>query len=136
MPLMSGGRSLLLGAAQVKDVERLRDADARRHGVPRGAEPDGSLARTLGSGGESALYPSLRTLLVGGEAVPERLLRKLTARFPQARVIELYGPTEAVIVSTRYRADGGAADGVPSWTSRTASAGRLPTHASTFSMRR
>ena len=44
--------------------------------------------------------------------MPERLLRKLTARFPHARVIELYGPTEAVIVSTRYRADGGAVDGV------------------------
>ncbi|HEY6237056.1 MAG TPA: AMP-binding protein, partial [Candidatus Elarobacter sp.] len=51
-------------------------------------------------------YGSLHTILVGGEAVPERLLGKLTARFPQARVFEFYGPTETVIISTRYRADG------------------------------
>ena len=112
MPLVSGGRSLLLGASQVKDIDQLRaltqDATVF-HAVPSLME---AWLEALGSGGHSAQYPSLRTLLVGGEAVPERLLRKLIARFPHARVIELYGPTEAVIVSTRYRADDGAADGV------------------------
>ena len=48
MPLISGGRSLLLGASHVKDVEQLRDLDASRHRVPRGAEPDGSVARSAG----------------------------------------------------------------------------------------
>ena len=79
MPLISGGRSLLLGTAQVKDVERLREltqAATVFHAVPSLME---AWLEALGSSGASALYPSLRTLLVGGEAVPERLLRKLTA---------------------------------------------------------
>jgi non-ribosomal peptide synthetase component F/aryl carrier-like protein len=112
MPLLSGGRSLLLSAAQVRDIGRLRELTQHAtvfHAVPSLME---AWLEALDSGGASTPYASLHTLLVGGEAVPERLLRKLTARFPHARVFELYGPTEAVIVSTRYRADGGAVDGV------------------------
>ena len=112
MPLLNGGRSLLLSAAQVRDIEQLRaltQAATVFHAVPSLME---AWLEALGSGGETAQYASLQTVLVGGEAVPERLLRKLTARFPHARVIELYGPTESVMVSTRYRADGAAVDGV------------------------
>ena len=112
MPLLSGGRSVLLGASQVKDIGQLRALTQHAtvfHAVPSLME---AWLEALGSGGESTQYASLQTVLVGGEAVPERLLRKLTARFPHARVIELYGPTESVMVSTRYRADGAAVDGV------------------------
>ncbi|HEY6233702.1 MAG TPA: AMP-binding protein, partial [Candidatus Elarobacter sp.] len=108
MPLVSGGCSLLLGSAQVKDIEQLRARTQHAtvfHAVPTLMEA------WLDSLGASE-YGSLHTILVGGEAVPERLLGKLTARFPQARVFEFYGPTEAVIISTRYRADGAALTGV------------------------
>ncbi|HEV2644144.1 MAG TPA: amino acid adenylation domain-containing protein, partial [Candidatus Elarobacter sp.] len=102
MPLVNGGRSLLLGGTQVKDIEQLRARTQHAtvfHAVPTLMEA------WLDSLGASE-YGSLHTILVGGEAVPERLLLKLTARFPQARVFEFYGPTETVIISTRYRADG------------------------------
>ncbi|MBV8369590.1 MAG: amino acid adenylation domain-containing protein, partial [Candidatus Eremiobacteraeota bacterium] len=108
MPLTTGGCSLLLGSAQVKDLEQLRARTQHAtvfHAVPTLMEA------WLDSLGASE-YGSLHTLLVGGEAVPERLLRKLTERFPAARVFEFYGPTEAVIISTRYRADGSALEGV------------------------
>ncbi|MBV8368733.1 MAG: amino acid adenylation domain-containing protein, partial [Candidatus Eremiobacteraeota bacterium] len=108
MPLVTGGRSLLLGAADVRDLAQLRARTRRAtvfHAVPTLMEA------WLDAIGPSE-YGALHTLLVGGEAVPQRLLRKLTERFPQARVFELYGPTEAVIVSTRYRADGTPLEGV------------------------
>ncbi|HEY6236688.1 MAG TPA: amino acid adenylation domain-containing protein, partial [Candidatus Elarobacter sp.] len=108
VPLVSGGCSLLLGSGQVKDIEQLRARTQHAtvfHAVPTLMEA------WLDSLGASE-YGSLHTILVGGEAVPERLLGKLTARFPQTRVFEFYGPTEAVIISTRYRADGAASTGV------------------------
>ncbi|HEY6235346.1 MAG TPA: amino acid adenylation domain-containing protein, partial [Candidatus Elarobacter sp.] len=108
MPLVSGGCSLLLGSAQVKDIEQLRARTQHAtvfHAVPTLME---AWLDSLGA----TEYGALHTVLVGGEAVPDRLLLKLTARFPQARVFEFYGPTEAVIISTRYRADGTALEGV------------------------
>ncbi len=108
MPLVTGGRSLLLGAGDVKDIARLRARTQRAtvfHAVP-------TLMEAWLDSIDSSEYGSLHTLLVGGEAVPERLLRKLAERFPRARVFEFYGPTEAVIISTRYRADGSSLEGV------------------------
>ena len=48
------------------------------------------------------IYPALRCILVGGEAVSDALLKRLARTFPKAEVIELYGPTEATIISSYY----------------------------------
>ena len=112
LPLISGGTSLVLKAGQVMDVAGLiaRTGDATfLHAVPSLMD---AWLEALGSDGPSR-YPQLRCLLVGGEAVPEQLLHRLSAAFPHARVVELYGPTEAVMISTFYRAEGGGSHAVP-----------------------
>src|SRR4029077_10982123 len=52
--------------------------------------------------------PRLRAVLVGGDVVPPELLADLRATFPRARVHVLYGPTEATILCTCWKADGTA----------------------------
>jgi len=57
-----------------------------------------SMAMML-TGDESALV-SLKVLCVGGEAFPMDLARSLRARAPQAKLFNMYGPTETTIWST------------------------------------
>src|SRR6185436_7437853 len=103
LPLLSGGCSQLLDAALVKDldalVERTRTVTVL-HAVPSLME---RWCERLGPLGAQT-YPNLRTLLVGGEAVPQRLRERLSERFPWAEVVELYGPTEATVISTASEA--------------------------------
>ena len=48
---------------------------------------------------EQAL-PTLRTFLFCGEVLPVPLARRLRERFPGARIINTYGPTEATVATT------------------------------------
>ncbi|HYU30931.1 MAG TPA: thioesterase domain-containing protein, partial [Thermoanaerobaculia bacterium] len=48
-------------------------------------------------------YRRLRTVFVGGDAVPEALLADLLEVFPRAEVRVLYGPTEGTIICTSHR---------------------------------
>lgn len=47
-----------------------------------------------------ASLPTLRTFLFCGETLPVSLARRLRARFPDARIINTYGPTEATVAAT------------------------------------
>ena len=47
-----------------------------------------------------ASLPSLTTFLFCGEALPVPLARRLRERFPNARIINTYGPTEATVAAT------------------------------------
>ncbi|MGN6316029.1 AMP-binding protein [Trinickia sp.] len=47
-----------------------------------------------------ASLPMLRTFLFCGEMLPAPLARRLRERFPQARIINTYGPTEATVAAT------------------------------------
>ncbi|WP_345813655.1 D-alanine--poly(phosphoribitol) ligase [Paraburkholderia sp. PREW-6R] len=44
--------------------------------------------------------PSLATFLFCGEVLPAALVRQLRQRFPSARIINTYGPTEATVATT------------------------------------
>ncbi len=104
LPLVNGGTTLLLVRDHVRDLAQLvvsSGAATFFHAVPSLMDAWVSL---LGVEGARTQYPALRTLLVGGEAVPEALLQKLLAHFPHAEVMELYGPTEATIFSTIRKA--------------------------------
>ncbi|MPY60067.1 amino acid adenylation domain-containing protein, partial [Streptomyces spongiae] len=48
---------------------------------------------------------SPRVVALGGEPVPEQLLADLEAAFPEARIINFYGPTEATIYATAWQSD-------------------------------
>ncbi len=111
LPLVSGGRTVLTDAAEIKDmghlVERTRSATVFNavtslmdvwHQHLRGEDADG-------------LYPRLRALLVGGEPVSQRLLEELSAQFSDAEIVETYGPTESALYCTScsgYAGGGGA----------------------------
>ncbi|WDF36152.1 amino acid adenylation domain-containing protein [Streptomyces sp. T12] len=48
---------------------------------------------------------SPRVIALGGEPIPEQLLTDLQAAFPEARVVNFYGPTEATIYATAWQSD-------------------------------
>ncbi len=104
LPLLSGARSLLLRSEQVKDLSqlaRLTLGATHFHAVPSLVE---AWLNFIGREGAAARYPEIRMLLAGGDAVSRELLRKMMTYFPQAEVVELYGPTESTMISTFYRA--------------------------------
>lgn len=57
-----------------------------------------SMAMMLG--GESDKLAGLQVICVGGEALPMELARSLRAKAPQAKLFNMYGPTETTIWST------------------------------------
>ncbi len=78
----------------------------RRHAVTH-LQCTPSMARMLAAtpDGREALG-ALRTLLVGGEALPEPLAQELLEAVP-GRVLNMYGPTETTVWSTCQPVDGG-----------------------------
>ncbi|WP_166210643.1 amino acid adenylation domain-containing protein, partial [Cognatiluteimonas telluris] len=102
LPLVRGGRTVLVPPAQVKDIGALVEATSQAsylHVVPSLMQV---LLAYLESPGANR-FERLRCVLVGGEAVPHDLLQRMQARWPGADVVELYGPTEATLVSSFYR---------------------------------
>jgi amino acid adenylation domain-containing protein len=100
LPLVSGGTTYLTDARRIKDIDYLLEQtrtatvfnavtslmDAWRQSAPRD--------------NATQLYPALRTLLVGGEPVSQRLLNQLARQFPHTQLVETYGPTEATLYCT------------------------------------
>ena len=104
-PLLAGGVCHLVPLAPALDVERLLDllpVVTRLHAVP-------ALMRQVVEGvrRRGARHPRLRTLFVGGDAVPSDLLAAMVATFPAAEVRVLYGPTEAAVIATSWTAPAG-----------------------------
>lgn len=102
LPLVSGGAVRIVNKAQVLDVEKLvevTDQVTVLHAVP-------SLMRqwldAVLASGSQAQYPHLRLLLVGGEAVPAGLLKRIRQWRPSVRLLALYGMTESTIVCSSF----------------------------------
>ncbi len=103
-PLLTGGTVALMPARAVVDVEELAAAVAgwtRFHAVPSLMI---QLVAAVRRRQEGARLDGVRTVFVGGDAVPEDLLHELRETFPRAAVWVLYGPTEATILSAAHRA--------------------------------
>ncbi|MFD3919673.1 amino acid adenylation domain-containing protein [Streptomyces sp. NPDC058595] len=56
---------------------------------------------------------SARTLALGGEALPADLADHVVRTMPGTRLFNAYGPTEATVYATAWRADGPPAGGAP-----------------------
>lgn len=52
-----------------------------------------------------AYLPSLDTFLFCGEVLPHALCKRLGQRFPHARILNTYGPTEATVATTLIEVD-------------------------------
>ncbi|MEG3162940.1 amino acid adenylation domain-containing protein [Sphingomonas sp. LB2R24] len=99
LPLSNGAASQLLGSDIPKNIDILVEQTQRVtvfHAVPSLMK----LWRKYLDVDAAAFYPHMRVILVGGEAVPFQLLNDLAVQFPGKKIIELYGPTEASIIST------------------------------------
>ncbi len=100
-PLLAGGSVHLAGLRPALDiaglVARLGEM-TRLHAVP-------ALMRQIAEGVRAAPVDvsRLRTLFVGGDAVPDDLLAEMRRAFPAAEIRILYGPTEATIICASHR---------------------------------
>ncbi len=98
-PLLTGAATRLLPSPALLDdrrfAEELEDASVV-HAVPALLRQVLSVARAS----ERGTLPRMRRVLVGGDMVPPELVADAGAVFPDARVIILYGPTEATVLST------------------------------------
>ena len=105
VPLVSGASVRMLARDVVRDLDLLIAATQDStvlHAVPSLMAKWLERVRQL----PEASYPKLRLLLVGGEAVPDDLLRAIRAWRPDVELIELYGMTESAVVCASYRPDG------------------------------
>jgi amino acid adenylation domain-containing protein len=96
LPLVTGGRVLLLRREEVLDAARL--VDRLEPATLMNAVP--SLQRSLIERlcSDSRRLGALRMAFVGGEAVERELLVQMREAFAPARVVVLYGPTEATLI--------------------------------------
>ncbi|HSF41608.1 MAG TPA: amino acid adenylation domain-containing protein [Thermoanaerobaculia bacterium] len=108
-PLLAGGTAVLFGLRPTLDlpelVARLGEL-THLHSVPSLMRQIVAAVRAEGREGG---YPQLRTLFVGGDAVPSDLLPEMRRAFPAADIRILYGPTEGTIICTSYRVPEAAA---------------------------
>lgn len=100
MPISCGGSVRIIAPETVKDLDRLiaetQDVTIL-HAVP-------SLMRNWLQAvmQRQNIYPHLRVLLTGGEAVPLELLHALKNWNGQLRVLATYGMTEATVICAAY----------------------------------
>ena len=97
--LLHGARLLVVPAETTRDAGDLRALIARDR-VTVLCQTPSELASLIGADAQATHpLPSLRFLVVGGEALPKGLLRPWFARYgdEQPRVINAYGPTETTM---------------------------------------
>ena len=106
MVLICGGRAVLVARDEVPDMALLSqrlEGCTLLHGVPS------LMSEIVGWRRQSPRSLSeIRMLFVGGDKVSPSLLSDMCEVFPQARVYELYGPTESTILSTSLEVDDAA----------------------------
>ncbi|MFD2168564.1 non-ribosomal peptide synthase/polyketide synthase [Tumebacillus lipolyticus] len=108
-PLLTGGTSVVLSREQVLDLPKLTASLSEftmLHTVP-------SLMRRIvetveEQGVDPARFANMRTLFIGGDAVPPDLLEKMQTVFRQADIHVLYGPTEGTIICSHHQVTRGA----------------------------
>ncbi|WP_344318276.1 non-ribosomal peptide synthetase, partial [Streptomyces javensis] len=72
-----------------------------------------SVLESLLSAHHQGEVSSLDTIVLAGEALSPQLLATAQSRFPEARIANAYGPTEATVYATVWHSDGAAPTAVP-----------------------
>ncbi|CAA7602298.1 AMP-dependent synthetase/ligase [Acididesulfobacillus acetoxydans] len=97
MSLSNGGTLWSVDREQIANARELFRSLAEAHLSYWVSTPSFAEMCLLDPGFASALLPDLRYFLFCGEVLPNDVASRLLARFPQARVINLYGPTEGTV---------------------------------------
>ena len=95
-----GGTLVLNSRDQVADADGYQ-ARLKQHGVTVWVStPSFAHQQLLDKRFDGAHLPDLRRFLFCGEVLPAKLVRRLRERFPAARILNTYGPTEATVATT------------------------------------
>ncbi|WP_322015254.1 AMP-binding protein [Paraburkholderia sp. J12] len=98
--LVMGGTIILASRSLTAQGNLFRAILARNGLTTWVSTPSFAQQQLLSTQFSAAGLPSLRTLLFCGEVLPVTLARQLRQRFPNARIINTYGPTEATVATT------------------------------------
>ncbi|MFB5265667.1 amino acid adenylation domain-containing protein [Paenibacillus enshidis] len=103
LPLLKGIKIVMADAIQQKDPIRLCEL-IERSGIHIIQLTPTRLKTLLSHSGNVKRLQGVTDVLLGGEALPEQLVRSLREKLP-ADIYNLYGPTETTVWSTVYRFD-------------------------------
>ncbi len=100
--LVSGDPLVVVDENERRDPALLRACIAR-HRVETLDVPPALWGEVIAGGVEG--LSSLRTVIVGGEALPPALARRHRAALPHARLVNEYGPTETTVFCTAHEVE-------------------------------
>lgn len=95
-----GATLLLNDAGTAKDAPRFLDRVRAHGGSVWVSTPTFAYLYITDPGFTGGQVPDIRHFLFCGEALPKATAQRLLERFPQARVLNTYGPTEATVATT------------------------------------
>ncbi|WP_340067239.1 amino acid adenylation domain-containing protein [Ascidiimonas aurantiaca] len=101
-PLLRGGTSIICSDEIIRDVGKLASVLKNVtvvHAVPVLMQ---ELLDSIKNTKDGSSYKHLIKVFVGGDKVPNSLLKDIHSVFPKVHIQELYGPTEATIFSCSY----------------------------------
>jgi amino acid adenylation domain-containing protein len=107
--VLAGGGLIVLATAHQLLPRQLADL-VRRHEITHLTLVPSLYRVALGELGGAA---SLRVVTVAGEAMPAELVRRHSAKLPQVRLVNEYGPTENAVGATAFDHDADAGPGYP-----------------------
>ncbi|MBK8497705.1 MAG: AMP-binding protein [Flavobacteriales bacterium] len=95
-----GGTLLLNDGETAKDSHRFLDRIKQYNGSVWVSTPTFAYLYLTEPGFTGEAVPSIRHFLFCGESLPKATAQRLLDRFPNARVLNTYGPTEATVATT------------------------------------
>ncbi len=95
-----GGTLLLNDGETAKDSKRFLDRVTHYQGSVWVSTPTFAYLYLTEPAFTGALVPSVHSFLFCGEALPKMTAQRLLERFPSARVLNTYGPTEATVATS------------------------------------
>ncbi|KRG84456.1 D-alanine--D-alanine ligase [Stenotrophomonas daejeonensis] len=98
--LALGGSCALCPREVIADSERFIDRLQQAQVAVWASTPSFVRQQMLNPRFDAAHLPALRVFVFGAESLTPRVAEELWARFPQARIINSYGPTEATCSTT------------------------------------
>ncbi|MDX3696409.1 amino acid adenylation domain-containing protein [Streptomyces europaeiscabiei] len=101
--LAHGGRLVVIGKEDAKDVSRFTDV-VRREGVTVLNQTPSAFAEFIRHGREQSVpLPDLRYVIFGGEKLQPRMLADWHRLHPRAELVNMYGITEITVHATVHR---------------------------------
>ncbi|TAM85796.1 MAG: D-alanine--poly(phosphoribitol) ligase [Candidimonas sp.] len=103
--LASGGTCVLNSREQIRDGRSYIERLAHRGITCWVSTPSFAHQQLLEETFSAKTLPSLHTFLFCGEVLPRSVCQRLKRRFPCARILNTYGPTEATVATTLVEID-------------------------------